>query len=275
MIGSRVYNVCWQAVGRLVKSVRPLYILVVSVALSAEQICSNPRQSCLHLQTVSNRLQVTAAVQGVVWVLVLTVAAWLNWTVAVAATATTASDFLLAVFKVTLYAMGILTTRLIGHKMIFDAEYAAGLQTSAAEVLSHADVINIWFASRGMATAPNLQKCHSHQAFVHFMIWTLLRMQDVDEALILPFKTAGDSEPIPPRVFCSRWLVFSECQGSRQHVHTLSCHERCSIRFRVGCPGQCFGCPELHFVSRNGWISGCVCLQKMQKWQSIQRMSIS
>jgi len=41
-------------------------------------------------------VSVTAAVQGVVWVLVLTV--------------------------VTLYAMGILTTRLIGHKMIFDSE---------------------------------------------------------------------------------------------------------------------------------------------------------
>eukprot|EP00913_Durusdinium_trenchii_P035170 g32902.t1 len=41
-------------------------------------------------------VSVTAAVQGVVWVLVLTV--------------------------VTLYAMGILTTRLIGHKMIFNAD---------------------------------------------------------------------------------------------------------------------------------------------------------
>lgn len=43
-------------------------------------------------------VSVTAAVQGVVWVLVLTV--------------------------VTLYAMGILTTRLIGHKMIFDSDQA-------------------------------------------------------------------------------------------------------------------------------------------------------
>ncbi|CAJ1394592.1 unnamed protein product [Effrenium voratum] len=58
-------------------------------------------------------VSVTAAVQGVVWVLVLTV--------------------------VTLYAMGILTTRLIGHKMIFEMG------------------------------------------------------QDVDESLILPFKTVPDS----------------------------------------------------------------------------------
>ena len=37
--------------------------------------------------------------------------------------------FLYAWTKVTLYAMGILTTRLIGHKMIFPADDAAGLQS--------------------------------------------------------------------------------------------------------------------------------------------------
>eukprot|EP00438_Fugacium_kawagutii_P034699 Skav231170 [mRNA] locus=scaffold3252:311661:317917:- [translate_table: standard] len=47
------------------------------------------------LELFAEVVSVTAAVQGVVWVLVLTV--------------------------VTLYAMGILTTRLIGHKMLFDA----------------------------------------------------------------------------------------------------------------------------------------------------------
>ncbi|CAK9019327.1 Muscle calcium channel subunit alpha-1 (MDL-alpha-1) [Durusdinium trenchii] len=73
-------------------------------------------------------VSVTAAVQGVVWVLVLTV--------------------------VTLYAMGILTTRLIGHKMIFNAD-----QDRA-----------------GGNGGPGEQ-------------WGL----DVDEALISPFKTVPDS----------------------------------------------------------------------------------
>ncbi|CAJ1375766.1 unnamed protein product [Effrenium voratum] len=141
-------------------------------------------------------VSVTAAVQGVVWVLVLTV--------------------------VTLYAMGILTTRLIGHKMIFDPEEHAEELTAPFRTVpdSMFTLFRVMSGAQSDAEAAALDMIMDDIptfkfAFVFFMVtssWTLLSILTAVVSENMISTTSGQEKEI---------LLMSEEEDRKRHVQDL------------------------------------------------------
>ncbi|CAE7368957.1 OGT [Symbiodinium natans] len=142
-------------------------------------------------------VSVTAAVQGVVWVLVLTV--------------------------VTLYAMGILTTRLIGHKMIFEA----GEEVDEALILPFKTVPDSMFTlfrvmsgaqsdSESAALDSIMDNIPTFKfAFVFFMVtssWTLLSILTAVVSENMISTTSSQEKEIQ---------LMSEEEDRKRHIEDL------------------------------------------------------
>mmetsp|Transcript_65503 Transcript_65503/g.153251 ORF Transcript_65503/g.153251 Transcript_65503/m.153251 type:complete len:659 (-) Transcript_65503:50-2026(-) len=145
-------------------------------------------------------VSVTAAVQGVVWVLVLTV--------------------------VTLYAMGILTTRLIGHKMIFpaDDEDAESLKELTTPFRTVPDSMFTLFRVMSGAQSDSESAALDHImesiptfkfAFVFFMVtssWTLLSILTAVVSENMISTTSSQEKEIQ---------LMSEEEDRKRHIQDL------------------------------------------------------
>lgn len=142
-------------------------------------------------------VSVTAAVQGVVWVLVLTV--------------------------VTLYAMGILTTRLIGHKMLFDASDATDDALTAPFKTVPDSMFTLFRVMSGAQSDAEAAALDSIMddiptfkfAFVFFMVtssWTLLSILTAVVSENMISTTSGQEKEI---------LLMSEEEDRKRHVQDL------------------------------------------------------
>eukprot|EP00434_Breviolum_minutum_P008973 symbB.v1.2.007905.t1/scaffold491.1/size196728/9 len=142
-------------------------------------------------------VSVTAAVQGVVWVLVLTV--------------------------VTLYAMGILTTRLIGHKMLFDASDTTDDSLTAPFRTVPDSMFTLFRVMSGAQSDAEAAALDSIMddiptfkfAFVFFMVtssWTLLSILTAVVSENMISTTSGQEKEI---------LLMSEEEDRKRHVQDL------------------------------------------------------